>query len=272
MEGINNNQLDGTSSSASLTELLKGLQQKVNRDDKQEIIVSRRNVLRSAFNALKRHYFDMRCKLYVKFSGEMGDDHGGPRREFFRLAIQELAKSSLFEGEGEYKFFSHNIQKLEENEYLLAGRLLKEIRTNGERDAFLNDHGEWLLDQGYNGAWRLKIEDKDKVVNSLMKQLLFYRTSAEIAHLYDIKWSVIGSNRRAEEEDSIYCWEIFLQDIDEKEVDVSFEELLIFVTGADQIPPAGFSNNIEIFFMIMTMMVDYHLHQHVHCHCLFHEA
>ncbi|XP_076080247.1 G2/M phase-specific E3 ubiquitin-protein ligase-like [Mytilus galloprovincialis] len=117
-----------------------------------------------------------------------------------------------------------------------------------------------------------------------MKQLLFYRTSAEIAQfcsglndvfgfwdivkqnpktwkgkfsampqnmnkrmfqsLYDIKWSVIGSNRRAEKEDSIYCWEIFLQDIDEKEVDVSFEELLFFVTGADEIPPAGFSNNI----------------------------
>lgn len=32
--------------------------------------------------------------------------------------------------------------------------------------------------------------------------------------LYDIKWSGIGSNRRAEEEDSIYCWKIFLQDID----------------------------------------------------------
>lgn len=81
---ISNCRLDGTSSLASLAELQKGLQQKVNRDNKQEIIVSRRNVLRSAFNALKRHYIDMRCKLYVKFSGEMGDDHGGPRRDFFR--------------------------------------------------------------------------------------------------------------------------------------------------------------------------------------------
>jgi hypothetical protein len=27
---------------------------------------------------------NLRGKLYIKFSGEIGEDHGGPRREFFR--------------------------------------------------------------------------------------------------------------------------------------------------------------------------------------------
>lgn len=32
--------------------------------------------------------------------------------------------------------------------------------------------------------------------------------------LYEINWSVAGSNDRAREEDTIYSWEVFLQDID----------------------------------------------------------
>lgn len=48
------------------------------------VIVSRRHVLKSAFSALERKTFSMNGTLYVKFSGEIGEDHGGPRREFLR--------------------------------------------------------------------------------------------------------------------------------------------------------------------------------------------
>lgn len=38
----------------------------------------------SAFRALERKTFKLHGKLYIKFSGEIGEDCGGPTREFFR--------------------------------------------------------------------------------------------------------------------------------------------------------------------------------------------
>lgn len=47
---------------------------------------------------------------------------------------------------------------------------------------------------------------------------------------------------------TIYAWELFLQDIDDQCVDVSFAELLSFITGTDNIPPRGFQKKIDIQF------------------------
>ena len=49
--------------------------------------VSRRCSIKNAFRAI-RHKFDSTCNLYVKFSGEMGLDHVGPKREFFRQVFE----------------------------------------------------------------------------------------------------------------------------------------------------------------------------------------
>ena len=51
-------------------------------DKTQEIIVSRRSIIMSALHAI-RHKLDSTCNLYVKFSGQIGLDHRGPKREFF---------------------------------------------------------------------------------------------------------------------------------------------------------------------------------------------
>ncbi|OWF53493.1 G2/M phase-specific E3 ubiquitin-protein ligase-like [Mizuhopecten yessoensis] len=322
----------------SFSDLLLEYQGKVNLFDTQEIIISRRNVLKSCFRALRRPSFDLNCKLYVKFSGEMGMDHGGPRRELFRLAVNELMASSLFEGPANGKTFAHNIHNLDTKEYQLAGRLvglslaqdgpgislnpdlyqlmtrgpdvnvntafdldlipdedarnklkqLKEVRNADEMDTFLAANGEWMLGQGFTNTWRLKFTEVNRAVATLIKQLIFYRTSAEINQftsgvnevfgLWDtvkkdpacwsavfctpnillskesfmdqcsISWSLAGSNRRLKEEESIYSWEVFLQDIGEKTVPLTFEELLVFCTGADKIPPAGFPSKISIMF------------------------
>ncbi|KAK3747215.1 hypothetical protein QZH41_014646, partial [Actinostola sp. cb2023] len=60
----------------------------------------------------------------VQFSGEDGADAGGPRREFFRLVIQEVSHSGLLEGSEGHMVFSHNLKLLEENHYFLAGCLV----------------------------------------------------------------------------------------------------------------------------------------------------
>ena len=55
----------------------------LNPDTRSTLIVSRSNVLKSTFKAMTRS-FSPSSKLYIKFSGEIGQDYGGPRREFFR--------------------------------------------------------------------------------------------------------------------------------------------------------------------------------------------
>ncbi|MES9884711.1 MAG: hypothetical protein ABW185_28025 [Sedimenticola sp.] len=67
-----------------LNRVLEQVQAKVVTSQQQEIVVNRRHVLDSALRALRRPNFNLRARIYVKFSGEMGLDHGGPRREFFR--------------------------------------------------------------------------------------------------------------------------------------------------------------------------------------------
>lgn len=57
-----------------------------------------------------------------------------------------------------------------------------------------------------------------------------------------------GSNRRKEEIETVYSWEIFLQDIEEKLVDVNFEDLLSFITGAEEIPVNGFESKMYMQF------------------------
>ncbi|WAR15302.1 hypothetical protein MAR_005407 [Mya arenaria] len=48
----------------------------------------RSRVLESTFRAITRKSFNPNGQLYVKFSGEMGEDYGGPRREFFRTLAE----------------------------------------------------------------------------------------------------------------------------------------------------------------------------------------
>lgn len=43
---------------------------------------------------------------------------------FDRLALKELEMSPLFEGVDGNRIFTHNVQLLEENKYLIAGRLV----------------------------------------------------------------------------------------------------------------------------------------------------
>lgn len=303
-------------------------------------IIMRRKVLESSFMAMRRNTFKPMANLYIKFSGEMGEDYGGPRREYFRLVMRELQQSCLFDGDVGNKLFSHNLEALEANKYFMAGQILamsllqegpglhclnmdlfklmtgkvpdhfdvngladsdareilnelKNLKDYGERDAFLVKHGEWLMDRGLASAWRLDLNNKDQIVSTMVKQMIFYRCHAEITsflnginsmngmwdvikehhtsfielfchvqkslgqrefrQLYKIMWSEEGSNKRIEEEETIFAWELFLQAIEEKEVDVTFGDLLCFISGADYVPPLGFSQMIEINFFAVEM-------------------
>ena len=49
------------------------------------VIARRKNILQSACVALSRSYFAWHKLPHIEFVGEMAEDYGGPRREYFRL-------------------------------------------------------------------------------------------------------------------------------------------------------------------------------------------
>ncbi|XP_060563044.1 G2/M phase-specific E3 ubiquitin-protein ligase-like [Ruditapes philippinarum] len=88
---------------------------------------------------------------------------------------------------------------------------------------------------------------------NVFKPLFCYRKEEpsldDVMGLFTVSYSVNGSNARTMEDATIYAWELFLQSIEDKEVpEVTFGELLAFVTGSDHIPPCGFPKKIEIDF------------------------
>jgi len=48
------------------------------------VVARRRRVLHSACVALQKSYFKWHKTPNIEFVGEMAEDYGGPRREFFR--------------------------------------------------------------------------------------------------------------------------------------------------------------------------------------------
>ena len=59
-------------------------------------------------------------------------DDGGPCREFFSLAVQELARDgTIFQGPQCSRFFTHNVQGMARNKFFYAGMLLAVSFVNG---------------------------------------------------------------------------------------------------------------------------------------------
>ena len=76
-------------------------------------------------------------------------------------------------------------------------------------------------------------------------------TVDDIKSAYEIQYSDSGSNNRLKEDSTTYCFELFLQDLQDGEItdsELTLEDLLIFITGSDHIPPLGFKQPIKIYF------------------------
>lgn len=155
-------------------------------------------------------------------------------------------------------------------------------------DALVQKHGDDISSYGFSRIYLSKLSDKDDVLKCLLRQHFVFGVQAEIDQffdglnhvaglgamlkkhfclfqsflstnvlpldlsvfktLYKLCWSPEGSNARAAEDTTIYSWELFLQDAEEKQVDVSIQDVLVFITGADEVPPLGLPKLIDIYF------------------------
>lgn len=71
--------------------------------------------------------------MNVTFVGEKGADAGGPKREFFHLALQAMANDGqLFHGPFDRRLFVHNIQAVAMRKFFFAGELVAVSLANGD--------------------------------------------------------------------------------------------------------------------------------------------
>ena len=76
-------------------DLLRAFQEKNRKNERINFVVSRTRPLESAVRMLGRKNINLLNKVFVKFSGEIGEDYGGPRREFFRYLYFQFKNGFL---------------------------------------------------------------------------------------------------------------------------------------------------------------------------------
>ena len=91
----------------------------------QRINVRRSNLLEDALCQFRRHNLDVERRFSVRFLGEPAVDTGGPRREFFRLFLQEMKTTAcLFEETQDGLIFAHNVAALSHGDFRIIGKIL----------------------------------------------------------------------------------------------------------------------------------------------------
>ncbi|XP_076148922.1 G2/M phase-specific E3 ubiquitin-protein ligase-like [Alosa pseudoharengus] len=74
-------------------------------------------------------------------------------------------------------------------------------------------------------------------------------TADVLEQLFEIRLSAVGSNKRRAEECVVAFWRDYLLDVEEQEGPLKLEGILAFATGADTIPPLGFSPQPSVDFL-----------------------
>ncbi|XP_071810904.1 uncharacterized protein [Apostichopus japonicus] len=108
LKDIDNNR-DDTILEARMQEKL-GQYHLLREEEKIHVVVRRRKILKCAADAINSQAgFSFFKDPVICFSGEEAVDLGGPRREFFTIATQQLSHLGIFEGKTGKLYFTHDI-------------------------------------------------------------------------------------------------------------------------------------------------------------------
>ncbi|XP_034072357.1 uncharacterized protein LOC117546280 isoform X3 [Gymnodraco acuticeps] len=166
--------------------------------------------------------------------------------------------------------------------------VILQCKTAEDLSALQQDLGDWISECGIPGIFSATIGEIPKIYSYVVKHYIFLRTAKMVnqftegmnafGNLWDLvrnnwiafvpcftnmrtpltkssfkailkyEYSPRGTNHREKEEDTIYSWELVLNLIEDKLTELTFEDLLIFITGADEVPTLGFPNKPSIDF------------------------
>lgn len=94
--------------------------------------IRRNHMWHDALRAITKPTFDPLLPVRVTFIGEPAVDDGGPRREFFTLALMKMSEdATIFQGPLECWSFVHNMQGLQKRLFFYAGLFVGLSMANG---------------------------------------------------------------------------------------------------------------------------------------------
>lgn len=103
------------------------------------------------------------------------------------------------------------------------------------------------------GNFGFIVKENQSVFDAILSSKHDKLTLGAFSSLHELDRSEKGSNNRSREDSTIYCFELFLKDLEEGEADgLTLEDLLVFITGADSVPPLGFQQLISVQFYDFT--------------------
>ncbi|KAA8589425.1 uncharacterized protein LOC116696218 [Etheostoma spectabile] len=316
-----------------LDSILKLFRQE-NMDRGEETHVQVR-LLHRALKMVRTPGFCFRMTPVVSFSGEKADGYKGPLREFFRLTLEGLQKSSVFEGRPGCLLLTYNLAALEDGKYYEAGVLigwslaqggpgprclhpalyqlmcgqnpslenfnwrdivdakaqiqLQQLHSCADVRLLSPSLCDWVSSCGIPGIYSVNSDEIPSIYIRMVKHYIYYRVASMISQfteglnscgglwdtvkshweefvpvmtnaqqqpltleefkpLFTICYSCPDSQLRGAEEATAGHWETVLTLISDGEADLSFEDLLALIIGADHLPPLGFPRLISLRF------------------------
>ncbi|XP_076866557.1 uncharacterized protein LOC143517694 isoform X2 [Brachyhypopomus gauderio] len=208
--------------------------------------------------------------------------HGGPSIKALHPSLYQLMCGQAPDLEG------FDIASLPDNSVQDKLQQIEKCKTEEDWKDLQESLGDWIADCGVPGVYEAKVLNIPQIISQIVKHFIFHRTAnmveqfkqginscgklwetverylkafqclfthteeqltrAAFRCLFDIFWSDEGANNKEAEEDTIFAWECLLNSVQEKETPFTFEDLLVFVTGADAVPPLGFPQRLQIQF------------------------
>ena len=162
-----------------------------------------------------------------------------------RNSMQALKNSRTVE-EAEQLISDHNQENLLE----LAGTF-QMLRKQEDVLNLVNNTAHWfVLERVHAACERFKAGLSELGVLQAMiencekfKEVFCYSkvtlTAELFGCLFSVHYSEAGSNNRQVEGLVLSHWNDFLQDVEEKAVDITFSDILFFVSGVREVPPGG---------------------------------
>ncbi len=135
------------------------------------------------------------------------------------------------------------------------------VRKADDKLRIINDIAKWYvlgknrpaLEELKNGLAILGVLDALQKYPDAFKSVFCYKettlSSQSFEQFFQMKRSEVGSNHCIVESRVKMYWRDYLQDVEDKNVDSSFEEILAFSTGSSKVPPLGFIPKPSIEFL-----------------------
>ncbi|KAJ8015789.1 hypothetical protein DPEC_G00029790 [Dallia pectoralis] len=204
--------------------------------------------------------------------------HGGPAPGFFSSSlyasltgrsvkpeIEEISDSDIYakiKKVSECTSFDELEQAIEPlTDYLANAGCLRPLKHIEDKDLLVEDVIMFQVVHRVSGAFQrfqdgmktLGVLDAIRMHPDAFRPLFCHeptpRTADILEQLFEIRLSEVGSNKRRAEECVVAFWRDYLLDVEEQEGPLQLGGILAFATGANAIPPLGFSPQPSVDFL-----------------------